>query len=92
MGATIYTPEHRKLTRLLRSLREDRGLTQAEVAARLDRPQSFVSKYESGQRRLDLVELRVIGRTFGVSLADIVARFEASLAAGGRTRRPVVRR
>lgn len=85
VGATIYTPEHRRLTGLLRSLREEAGLTQAEVAIRLRRPQSFVSKYERGERRLDLVELRVIGRTFGLSLAEVVARFEASLA---RSRRP----
>ena len=80
VGATIYTPEHRRLTALLRSLREEAGLTQYEVAERLGRPQSFVSKYESGQRRLDLVELRWIARALRVPLAELVARFETSVA------------
>lgn len=80
VGANIYSPEHRKLTALLRSLRENAGLTQVQLAARLRRSQSFVSKYEAGQRRLDLVELRQLARALGLSLPDVVARFEASLA------------
>lgn len=36
--------------------RHEKGLTQADVAARLGKPQSFVSKYESGERRLDVIE------------------------------------
>jgi transcriptional regulator with XRE-family HTH domain len=53
------------------------GLSQVDLARRLRRPQSFVSKYESGQRRLDLIELRAISRALGVDLLDLVRRFEA---------------
>jgi predicted transcriptional regulator len=55
---SIYSDEYRQLCTLLRQLRLDAGLTQVQVAERLDMPQSFVSKYESGERRLDVVELK----------------------------------
>lgn len=84
VGRTIYTPEHRQLVALLRQLREDADLRQVEVARRLGRHQSFVSKYEAGERRLDLVELREISAVLGLSLVDLVARFERSLKRPGR--------
>lgn len=79
VGRTIYRPEHRHLVVVLRELRERAGLRQVEVAHRLDRPQSFVSKYEAGERRLDLVELREICAVLGVSLAELVDTFERTL-------------
>ncbi len=51
---------------LLVRARHERGLTQADVASRLDRPQSFVSKYERGERRLDLVEFIHIARALDI--------------------------
>ena len=57
MGKSIHSPQHQKLRELLISARKKAGLTQAEVAERLGRPQSFVAKYEGGERRLDVVEL-----------------------------------
>ena len=62
---------------LLRDLREKAGITQTDLAEQLDRPQSFVSKYESGQRRLDLVELKDIAEALDVSLLDLVREFSA---------------
>jgi transcriptional regulator with XRE-family HTH domain len=50
-----------------------------DLARRIGQPQSFVSKYESGERRLDLVELREICDAVGVSLEVFVRRFEESL-------------
>jgi transcriptional regulator with XRE-family HTH domain len=58
----------------LRGVRGEVGLTQAELAARLGRPQSFVSKYESGERRLDLIELSEVCAALGVSLENFVSR------------------
>jgi len=55
---TIYTREQEQLTALLRHIRLDAGLRKEDRAKRIRRPQSFVSKYEIGPRRLDLVELR----------------------------------
>jgi len=51
-------------------------LRQVDLAQRLVRPQSFVSKYVAGERRLDLVELRSICGALGVSLADLVRGWE----------------
>jgi transcriptional regulator with XRE-family HTH domain len=79
MAKSIYTPEHRKLQRLLRQTRLAAGLRQEDLAEHLGRPQSFVSKYERGDRRLDLVELRQICQAVGVPLADFARRFEESL-------------
>jgi transcriptional regulator with XRE-family HTH domain len=61
---------------LLLNIREEGGLWQTEVARRLGRPQSFVSKYESDQRRLDLIELEEVCHALGISLLEFVARFE----------------
>jgi transcriptional regulator with XRE-family HTH domain len=57
MTHPIHDPRNQRIAALLTSIRKQRGLLQEDVAKRLDRPQSFVSKYESGIRRLDLVEL-----------------------------------
>jgi transcriptional regulator with XRE-family HTH domain len=74
--ASLNSAEHKTLLRVLRELRQEAKLTQAELAERLGLPQSFVSKYEIGERRLDLVELAWIARALGVPLGEIVARFE----------------
>ncbi len=52
----------------LRQARQDAGLTQEQVAAFLGRPQSFVSKCESGERRVDVVELDAFARVYGKPL------------------------
>jgi transcriptional regulator with XRE-family HTH domain len=56
MRKSLRTPRQKKLQGLLIGLRKSKNLTQAEVAERLGRPQSFVAKYEGGERRLDVVE------------------------------------
>jgi len=64
------------LSRLLHQVRTDAGLSQEALAKRLAKPQSFVSKYESGARRLDLLELREVCRAMGISVAEFVRRFD----------------
>lgn len=53
-------------------------LTQAQLAARLDRPQSFVAKYEGGERRLDVIEFMEVAEAIGFDPAEFIGRFEAS--------------
>ena len=65
-----------KLERLLAAARAGRGLTQAAVAELLGKPQSFVSKYESGERRLDVVEVLRVCAALGVNPKDIIDRLE----------------
>lgn len=78
MDKAIHSAEQRRLCELLRNYRERAGLRQVDVAERLGLPQSFVSKYESGERRLDLIELQQVCQALGVRLGDFVAAFEAS--------------
>jgi transcriptional regulator with XRE-family HTH domain len=59
-----YVQQYRVFLRRLRQAREDAGLTQVEVARRLSRPQSFISKCESGERRVDFIELRYFARIY----------------------------
>jgi transcriptional regulator with XRE-family HTH domain len=67
------------LLSLLRQLRTEAGLTQAEMARALGKPQPFVSYYESGARRLDLLELRQICGVLGIPMIDFVRKFERLL-------------
>jgi transcriptional regulator with XRE-family HTH domain len=67
---------------LLRGLRQQAGLRQQDLAARLGQPQSFVSKYESGERRLDVVELRCVCEALGRSMVEVVQELEQRLAGG----------
>jgi len=60
----------------LRKMRVDRTLTQQELAMLLNRPQSYVSKYELGERRLDILELQDICHACGISLQEFVARLD----------------
>jgi transcriptional regulator with XRE-family HTH domain len=63
-------------------LRASAELSQAEVAVRLGKPQSFVSKYESAERRIDLVDLEEIVAAIGVSLEDAIAQYRKVVDAG----------
>lgn len=87
MDRALYSAEHRYLVELLREAREGAGLTQVELAKRLDVPQPFVSRYESGQRRLDLVELRSICRELGIEVVELVERWETGIKGGRRRSR-----
>lgn len=60
-------------------LREEAGLRQVEMAERLNRHQSFLSKYEGGQRRLDVIELRAVAGALGINLSELVRRFEETV-------------
>lgn len=77
---TIYSDSYRDLTTILRDVREKVGMTQEQLAAALGEDQSFVSKVERRERRLDLEELRQICTALGVRLSDIIAQWEAVIA------------
>ena len=61
---------------ILRRAREEAGLTQEDLGGRLGQTQSWVSKVERGERRLDVVELKAFCTHLGLSLADFVARLD----------------
>ena len=72
MRKTIFSDEHMRIVRRLRQLRLAAGLTQTDVAKRMRKPQSFVARMESGQRRIDVIELSYVAEIYGCTLADIV--------------------
>jgi transcriptional regulator with XRE-family HTH domain len=63
-----YRERYRQFLIRLREARRQAGLTQTDVARRLGKPQSFVSKCESGERRVDLVELLAFAKLYGVDV------------------------
>lgn len=79
MEKSIYTREYIALTRLLCEARETSGVTQVELAEKLGQSQSFVSKYERGERRLDVIQLRTVCLALGLTLPEFAERLERSL-------------
>jgi transcriptional regulator with XRE-family HTH domain len=79
MEKSIYSREYSLFLELLRKAREDKGLTQIEVAERLGQTQSFVSKVERGERRLDIVELRAFCSAIGTGFTSFVGHIEKTL-------------
>ena len=79
MEKSLFTENQKKLQRLLRDLREAKELRQEDVAEALDVPQSFVSKIESGERRLDILELRDVCEVLGVSLSRFCKLLEEAI-------------
>jgi transcriptional regulator with XRE-family HTH domain len=65
-------PSYRQVLAKLRAARKAAGLTQTEVAKRLGKPQSFVAKCESGERRVDVVELARFAKLYGRSLTHFL--------------------
>lgn len=72
--------EKQQLQELLRELREAAELRQVDLAKRLGRPQSFVSKYESGEKNLDFLEVREVCEALGIPVIEFVRRFERVLS------------
>lgn len=64
MVKAIYSKEHRSLVEKLRKARKERGLDQEAVAKLLRVTQSYISKMESGQRRIDIIQLKALARIY----------------------------
>lgn len=78
MATRASQADKKRFLTLMRQLRIDAGMRQVDLARKLGEPQSFVSRYESGDRRLDVLELRHICAVLGVSLAAFVERLEGA--------------
>ena len=81
MGKSIFSEDYVLFLQLVRDARKRAGLTQEDVAKRLGKTQSFISKCERGERRLDIVDVREICRAIGLTLPEFVADFEEALGA-----------
>ena len=80
MEKSVHSENQKKFQQLLRELREAKELRQEDVAEALEVPQSFVSKIESGERRLDILELREVCEVLGISLAKFCKQLEEAIA------------
>lgn len=72
MRKSTYTTKYKKLIAGLRAARLESGITQVDLAKRLKRPQSFVAKYEQGERRLDVIEMLTVCDALGVDGFEIL--------------------
>lgn len=80
---TIHDKSYQVLVDYLRQARQDAGVTQTDLASLLGTPQSYVSKYERLERRLDVIELRAICQALGLDLLKFLASFEKELKRKG---------
>jgi transcriptional regulator with XRE-family HTH domain len=71
---------YKKLCELLIHERHKADITQADLSARLKRPQSFVSKYERGERRLDVVEFGYVASAIGFDPVKFLSGFYREIA------------
>ena len=77
---SLRSTEHQKLIALLTSARSKAGMTQQQLAERLGKPQSYVAKYEGGERRVDVVEFLAIAQALDFDPAravrEVAAKYE----------------
>ena len=79
MKKRIYIAQRGRLVGLLREMRVEAGQTQMDLAAHIEKDQAYVSRYESGQRKLDVLEVREICQAIGITLEEFVKRLERVL-------------
>lgn len=76
---TLNKKEYKILLEQLYRLRLSSGLRQSDLADKIKTPQSFISKIESGERKIDLIELREICIALGSNLKEFINEFEKAL-------------
>jgi len=69
---SIYSEQYQLLIKKLRQTRRDQGLTQAAVAERLGKPQSFIAKVENGERKLDVIEFIHLAQLLSLDPAGVI--------------------
>ena len=79
MAKSAFSDEYSVFLRLLRGIRREAGLTQKQLAQRLDQSQSFVSKCERGERRLDIIEVYKFCQAMSVPLEAFVHLLSAAI-------------
>ncbi len=81
-----YSPRYGLFRLLLRKIREEAGLSQMELSQKLKKPQTFVSKSEIGERRIDFIETLDFCEACGVSMPSFMKRLEAKQAEKAKPR------
>lgn len=78
---SLNSKENKLLLEMLYQLRVSSGLRQSDLADQLKVPQSFISKIESGERRIDFIELREILKCFNTNIMEFLTEFENKINA-----------
>jgi transcriptional regulator with XRE-family HTH domain len=76
---SVFTKEYEQILSYLIEARKQAGLTQNDLALRLGRLQTFVSKYERGERRLDVIEFIYVARALGLKASELIANVEEQI-------------
>ena len=79
MDKSIHAYEYKLFLDLLRQARVKAGITQGEVALRLGESQTFISKCERGERRIDVLELYLWCDALGISISTFVQTLDAAI-------------
>jgi transcriptional regulator with XRE-family HTH domain len=89
MQKSLRSPEYARLVAALVETRKNSDIRQQALAKKLGRPQSFIAKYEGGERRIDVVEFVTIVRALGADPVKVFSDFVAGMSpANGRRKRP----
>ena len=84
MSRSVFSEPHQELRAALKAARLEAGLGQAELATRLQKPQSFLSKIERGERTLDVIEFLIVARAIGVDGTEIIRKVATRLPSDAR--------
>ena len=68
MEKTIHQQEYRQIVEKLKKARKEAGFTQIQVSQKLSKPQSYISKVEAGEQRIDVIELKIFADLYRKSL------------------------
>lgn len=77
---TVYRLHYKIFRQLLHQVRHEMNLTQDELAKLLGKPQSYVSRYETGEKRLDIIEFKIICSALGISDIDFLKRLDRKIS------------
>lgn len=84
MSSTLHSPRYQVFRQLLVDARERAGMTQVQIAGVLKKQQSFVSKYENGERRLDFTEFIEIAEVLGIDIDEFIKTYRSSIRTSKR--------
>lgn len=76
MTSSVFTRKYILFCEILIEARHNRHLTQIQLAEILGKPQSYVSKYERGERRLDVIEFLKVTKVLGIDACEIIKQLE----------------
>ncbi|CAI0963998.1 helix-turn-helix domain-containing protein [Serratia proteamaculans] len=77
---SVYSTEYQLVIKILRDVRIKKGITQVKLAEALGRPQSFITKLENGERKLDVVEFALIAHLLGVDAGAVLGMIGGRVA------------